>query len=428
MFTRAASVLPLCVSILAVVPLAGRSPATTHPPHVAAQASVPDTGLPVAAPDRVGLDSAVLAELTTVLRAAVTEGRAAGVVAMVARHGVVGYLQAEGVQDLSTGTPMSPASIFRIYSMTKAVTAVAVMQLQEQGRFRLSDPVATYLPEFGAVRVVSSGSDEARPPARPVTIEDLLLHTAGLSHRTSDLYRTLGVRSREDTLPTFVRRIAAAPLLEDPGTRFRYSEATTVLGRLVEVWSGQPFDVYLRTHVFDPLRMNDTGFVVPAASQARLTTVYRPDTRGALQPVELETPPFTERPALLEGSVGLVSTVPDFARFAQMLLGGGTLGGRRVLRADTVRRITANGLPKGLTRAGGQQGWGLANVSVLLADSAGPMPGRAGEYGWDGTADTIFWSDPSTGTLAQLFLQRSPANPDRLREQVKALVHRAIRP
>jgi CubicO group peptidase (beta-lactamase class C family) len=383
--------------------------------------------LPPAAPAAVGLDAAALDAATALLRQAVTDRQIAGAVAAVARHGKVGYLQAVGVQDLATGAPMTPRSLFRIYSMTKPVTAVAVMQLHEQGRFALTDPVSKYLPEFGEVHV-ETAAGERRPPARPITVEDLLLHTAGLSHRTSDLYRRLEVRSRADRLPTFVQKITRAPLMEDPHTRFRYSEATTVLGRLVEVWSGQPFDTYLAERVFAPLGMRDTGFWVRPEDRSRLATVYAPAPGGGLQPTEIEAVPFTDRPALIEGAVGLVSTVPDFLRFAQMLLNGGELGGTRLLRRETVARMTANGLPPDVQQArGGAYGWGLANVNVLLADSSGPFPGTAGEYGWDGTAGTIFWVDPARDTVIVLMTQSAPANPGGLRQRFKQSVERAMR-
>jgi CubicO group peptidase (beta-lactamase class C family) len=273
--------------------------------------------------------------------------------------------------------------------------------------------------------VVDEPGARARRPVRPITIEDLLLHTSGLSHRTSDLYRTLGVRSRTDTLQVFVGKIARAPLMEDPHTRFRYSEATTVLGRLVEVWSGQAFDVYLEERLFRPLGMTDTAFWVRPDDRPRLATVYGPAPGGGLVPVEAEAVPFTERPALLEGAVGLVSSVPDYLRFSQMLLGRGTLGGTRVLTAATVDRITSNGLPDDVLAArGGRMGWGLANVNVLL-DASGTDASR-GEYGWDGTAGTIFWVDPAKDTVIVLMTQSMPANPDSMRQRFKTIAQRAV--
>ena len=382
--------------------------------------------LPRVEPGAVGLAPDALAEATRLLERFVADGKIAGAVAAVARDGKVGYLTAVGAQDVATRAPMTPRSLFRIYSMTKAVTAAAVMQLHDEGRFRLDDPVSKYLPEFAEVRVVDAPGAAPRPPARPITVEDLLLHTSGLSHRTSELYRALAVRLRTDTLPEFVRKITRAPLMEDPHTRFRYSEATTVLGRLVEGWSGQPFDRYLTTRVLQPLGMSDTVFWVEGERVARLATVYGPGPDGRLAKVEPEAVPFTTKPALLEGAVGLVSSVPDFLRFSQMLLDGGTLGGVRVLKAETASRMVANGLaPDVLAARGGPRGWGLANVDVLVApDGTGA---HLGEYGWDGTAGTIFWNDPVAKTSIVLMTQSMPANPDRLRQQFKAVVQRAIR-
>src|SRR6478736_3881405 len=195
-----------------------------------------------ATPEAVGMSSERLQMATAVLRQAVADRRLAGGVAAVARHGKLVYLEPFGLQSLESKTPMSERSLFRIYSMTKAVTSVAVMMLVESRQLQLSDSAAQYLPEFKNVMVQDDASGSLRHPSRPITIRDLLLHTSGLSHRTSDLYRRLQVRSRSIGLPQFVVNITKAPLLEDPGTRFRYSEATTVLGRVIEVVSGQTFD------------------------------------------------------------------------------------------------------------------------------------------------------------------------------------------
>ena len=382
--------------------------------------------LPRVTPANAGLDPAVLGEATALLTQLVADRKIAGAVAAVARRGQIGYLQAVGVQDLSTRTPMTERSLFRIYSMTKPVTAVAVMMLFDEGKFRLDDPVERYLPEFAQAQVVDAPGAAPRQPARSITIEDLLLHTSGLSHRSSDLYRTLAVRSRADSLPEFIRKIVKAPLMEDPHTRFRYSEATTVLGRLVEVWSGQPFDVFLERRVFQPLGMTDTVFWVGPDRRGRLATVYGPGSDGGLAPVEMEALPFTERPRLLEGAVGLVSSVPDYLRFSQMLLDQGTAGSTRLLKAATAQRMTVNGLPGDVLKArGGRMGWGLGNVDVRM--EAGDTSASVGEYGWDGTGGTIFWIDPRTQTIVVLMTQSSPANPDGIRQKFKAIVQRAVR-
>ena len=377
---------------------------------------------PRSTPESVGLSSERLAEATKLLEQFVADRKIAGAVAAVARQGKIAYLQAVGVQDLATRAPMSERTLFRIYSMTKPVTAVAVMMLHDQGRFQLSDPVAKYLPEFDGVTVAGAADPSPRRPARPIIVEDLLLHTSGLSHRTSDVYRTLQVRSRDITLAKFIANIARAPLMEDPGRRFRYSEATTVLGRLVEIWSGKPFDVFLDEQIFRPLKMVDTVFVVDADRRPRLATVYAPDPSG-LAPTEIESVPFTERPALIEGAVGLVSTVPDYLRFSQMLLNRGELDGVRILKHETVARITSNGLPDPILKLrGGSMGWGLANVNVEM-DPASPL---RGEYGWDGTAGTIFWIHPARDMITILMTQSTPANPDRIRQKFKVLADAAV--
>jgi len=369
------------------------------------------------APASVGLAPAMLDEATALLKRVVDEKKIAGAVAAVARKGKLAYLEAVGVQDLETRAPMTERSLFRIYSMTKPVTAVAAMMLHEAGRFSLADPVSKYLPEFKDVNVLLPDGS-LRPPAREITVQDLLLHTSGFSHRTSELYRTAGVRVRSDTLPQFVRKITRAPLMADPGTRFRYSEGTTVLGRLVEIWSGKPFDAFLEERIFRPLGMTETAFWVRPEQRSRLAMVYQ-SARDGLTPFEIEPDlPFTERPMLLEGAVGLVSTVPDYLRFSQMLLDRGELNGTRILAARTVDMMTVNGLPDAVLKArGGARGWGLGNVDVAL---------DTGEYGWDGTAGTIFTIDPRHELITILMWQSVPADPDGLRARFKALVQRAL--
>jgi len=378
-------------------------------------------------PEAANLSPDALQAATDLLARYVSDGTIAGAVAAVSRNGQLGYLQAVGYQDLESGVPMTARSIFRIYSMSKPITAVAVMMLYEEGRFQLTDPVSRYLSEFEGVRVATGEGDETRPPTRPITIEDLLLHTSGLSHRTSPLYQEAGVRDRRDDLHTFVTKIVQPPLMEDPGTNFRYSEATTVLGRLVEIWSGQRFDTFLRERIFSPLGMFDTGFSVGPAQESRLTTVYRTAEDGSLAPFEIEEVPFTEEDVLLEGAVGLVSTVPDYLRFAQMLLNGGELNGVRLLEESTVAMMTRNGLTgSALESRGGAMGWGLANVNVVLDASRVDPPANLGEYGWNGSAGTVFWNDPVERTVIVLMTQSSPPLPGGLRERFKEAIHAAL--
>lgn len=380
--------------------------------------------LPRATPQSVGVSAERLSDATALLNQFVREKKTAGAVAAVARRGKLVYLESVGVQDLASQAPMTERSLFRIYSMTRAVTSVAVMMLYEQGKFQLDDPVAKYIPEFANVKVMLPDGT-TRPPARGITVRDLILHTSGLSPRGAELYQKEKVRAREYTMNQFIANLVRVPLMEDPGTRYRYSEGSSVLGRLVEVWSGQSFEAFLEQHIFRPLRMPDTRFWAETLEQrARLTTAYTPTTGGGLAPLEIETIPFTQRPTLIEGAVGLLSSTADYVRFSQMLLNKGELDGVRLLKTGTVESMTRNGLSDAVqsTRRGAY-GWGLGNVNILLR-----AEGRAsvGEYGWDGTAGTIFWVDPVKETVVVLMTQNSPADPDNLRERFKAIVDQAI--
>jgi CubicO group peptidase (beta-lactamase class C family) len=378
-------------------------------------------------PAAAGLSAMRLREATELLNRYVAEERIAGAVAAVARRGRIGYIEAVGVQDLQTRAPMTAQSLFRIYSMTRPVTAVAVMMLHEEGRFKLDDPVANFIPEFRSVVVAGEQGAPPRPAAKAITVRDLLLHTSGLNARTSEIYRREQVRTRTMTMAQFIANLVRVPLMDDPGTRYRYSEGTSVLGRLVEIWSGKPFEVFLEERIFRPLRMTDTMFwAATPQERARLTTAYGPAQAGGLTQVETETLPFTERPGLIEGAVGLLSTVPDYVRFAQMLLNKGELDGVRLLSAKTVETMTTNGLSEAVQKTrGGSMGWGLANVQVLLSQAAGD-PSSVGEYGWDGTAGTIFWVDPGKEMVTVLMTQSVPSNPDQIRQRFKAIVQSAI--
>lgn len=415
---RARAVCPIVVALL----LAAGAGLTAR----LAERQQRDDALPRATPEAAGMSSDRLQAVAAVLRQYVADGRIAGAVAGVARRGKVVYLESIGLRNRESKTPMTEASLFRVYSMTKAVTAVAVMMLVEGGTLRLADPVSKYLPEFRNVRVQESDGT-ARPPAREITIEDLLRHTSGLSHRTSELYRRLRVRSRAESLAQFITSITRAPLMEDPGTRFRYSEATTVLGRVVEVAAAKPFDAFVTDRILRPLGMNDTSWWVAPSAADRLVTVYQRGQDGALTPFEIEAVPFTQKPALMEGAVGLVSSAADFLRFGQMLLNRGTLGGARLLAPATVEAMTKNGLSAPLLQAkGGSVGWGLANVDVVVSPGSRGYLTAVGEYGWDGSAGTFFAVDPSRELVVTLMTQNVPANPDGLRQKFKAAVVESI--
>jgi len=399
---------PLCLALAA---LALSSTALTGAPPRLLRAT----------PEAAGMSSERLQEATALLRQAVANRTIAGAVAAVARHGKIVYLEPVGLQDLQTRVPMTEGSLFRIYSMTKAVTAVAVMMLQDEGKLKLSDPASRYLPAFKHVMVHEGGTGAARRPSRDITIQDLLLHTSGLSHRTSDLYQSLHVRSRAIGMAQFIDNITKAPLMEDPGRRFRYSEATTVLGGIVEAITSQPFDTFVATRILAPLGMSSTSFWVEGDARSRLTTVYQRDADGRLAPIEVEDVPFTQKPALIEGAVGLVSTAEDFIRFTQMLLNRGELDGVRLLKSETAAAMTVNALPDAVLAAKNPSvGWGLGNVDVVVGAGARGYLTSVGEYGWDGSIGTFFAVDPAQDLIVTLMTQNVPANPDQLRQRFKA--------
>ena len=393
--------------------------------------------LPRAIAEDVGMSTSRLALLDAVLRQHVQDGHVAGLVAGVVRHGKIVYLESMGWQDIEQASAMRDDSLFQVRSMTKPITSLAVMQLVEAGLLRLDDPVAAYIPSFTDVKVFESPDnpdDSAlRPPSRAISIEDLLLNVGGISHRFGALYRSRGVRSRSDTLEQFVEKVAAVPLMGDPGSVWIYSESTTILGRVVEIVSGQKFDAYLQQHVFSPLGMPDTGFYVPADKLDRLARLYRAPsgTDGLLLAPEMSVP-ITSNPALLEGSAGLVSTVPDYLRFLQSFLNSGELEGQRVLSPSLVAEMTRNHIPAQLLPIGLSPnnpmldlGWGYG-FSVVIDPSKSDYAVNMGEFGWNGSLGTFSWADPQSGTIAVLMLQIEPSNAYSLSAQFKALVAQAL--
>lgn len=387
-----------------------------------------------ATPESVGLSSERLALATEDLQKRIDGGDIAGVVAAVVRHGKLVYVEALGESDVEAHRPMEANALFRMYSMTRPITSLAAMILLEEEKFDLHDPISKYLPEFSDQRVFvdsdTPSMDATRARRGEITVEHLLLHTSGLGSRSSSIYRAENVRSRSISLEQMVANAARVPLFEDPGTRWRYGISTTILGRLVEIWSGMPLDDFLRERIFEPLRMTDTVFWVDPDRAPRLATVYRPSPEGKLGPVVLEDVPFTERPALLEGGVGLVSSTMDFLRFSQMFLQGGELDGHRVLRPETVAMMTVNRVPDALMPIGFSRpmlgtGWSLG-FCVVMDKSDYAYTVSDGEFWWDGSAGTRFWIDPELDMITIVNAQVSPARGGGFREAFKTLVYDAI--
>ena len=390
--------------------------------------------LPEASPESVGLSSARLVRATDDLQKRIDAGDIAGVVAAVVRNGKLVYFEALGKSDLESHRPMERNALFRMYSMTRPITSLAAMILWEEEKFQLDDPISKYLPEFESQRVFVDASapsmDATRERAGEITVEHLLLHTSGLGSRASSIYRAENVRARAIPLTQMVGNAARVPLFEDPGTRWRYGISTTILGRLIEVWSGERLDVFLHERIFEPLGMTDTVFWVDPERAPRLATVYRPSPEGELEPVELEDVPFTQRPVLLEGGVGLVSSTMDFLRFSQMFQEGGELDGNRVLRPETVAMMTVNRVPDALLPLGFGRpmlgtGWSLG-FCVVMDRSEYAYPVSDGEFWWDGSAGTRFWIDPELDMVTIVNAQVSPARGRGFREAFKTLVYEAI--
>jgi len=390
--------------------------------------------LPTGTPESVGLSSAQLERVTAGLQAHIDAGHIAGVVGAVVRDGRLVYLEALGQSDIEAARPMPEDAIFRLYSMARSMTSLGAMILWEEGAFQLDDPISRYLPQFASQRVFAdAGSpDMDRTQSRngDITVEHLLLHTSGLGSRSSRIYRAEGVRLRSISVEQMVDNAARTPLFEDPGTNWRYGISTTILGRLIEVWSGQPLEDFLQERVFGPLGMTDTGFWVEPEHADRLATVYRPSREGDLRPYQIEEIPFTERPALIEGGVGLVASTMDFLRFSQMFLNGGELDGNRVLQPETVAMMTVNRIPDALLPIGfGRptlgQGWGLGFSIVMDASQYG-YPVNDGDFWWDGSAGTRFWIDPTENMVTIVMAQVSPAGGRGFREEFKTGVYEAI--
>jgi CubicO group peptidase (beta-lactamase class C family) len=404
--------------------------------HWRASVTAPEAGgvieLAFAAPAEVGLCPERLQRLLAVLQADIDRGRLPGAVALVARRGKVALFESLGRQDPAAGSPMTRDSIFRIYSMTKPVVSVAVMMLLEQGRLLLSDPVARHLPEFAnqKVAVERGGQVTLADVQRPATVQDLLRHTAGLTYEflgNADVqrqYAKVQMGSRERSNADFSRVLAGLPLMYQPGSVWEYSRATDVLGRLVEVLSGQTLGEYLRRNIFVPLGMHDTGFSVDPAHHSRIAEPFAHDPDGGV-PMRVLEP---RRAAAMEsGGGGLLSTALDYARFLQFMRNRGELDGVRLLGSRTVDFMTADHL--GAIPVTGEvlppgYGFGLG-FAVRTATGVASVPGSKGLYYWGGIAGTTFFVDPAEDLYAVLMIQ-APNQRDHYRPLFRSLVYAAL--
>ena len=404
-------------------------------------------------PADVGLDPARLERIDRHFAKYVDDGRLAGWLATVSRHGKLAHVSSYGQRDAEAGLPVTSDTIWRIYSMSKPITSVAAMILYEEGAFQLTDPVSTFIPSFADVRVFTGGSDlrpVTVPAVEPVRIWHLLTHTSGLtygfhrSHPVDAMYRERGFEwgtPRKTDLAACCDMWAELPLLFQPGAEWNYSVATDVLGRVVEVASGMSLDQFLQERIFGPLGMTETGFWLDEAERDRLAVLYTlgPERKA----VRLDSMGYVadHRPTFLGGGVGLVSTAADYGRFMSMLLAvpgspAGSLDGVAVLSARTVAYMTRNHLPTGADlEAFGRPlfaetpfrgvGFGLG-FSVLIDSAAAKVDGSAGESAWGGAASTAFFVDQATGLTVSFFTQLLPSSAHPIRSQLRQLVYQAV--
>jgi len=408
-------------------------------------------GLPIAEPEQVGISSQRLQRIAPVMKAYVDNGRAPGVLTAIARHGKVVHAQAQGFADQEAARPLNTDSIFRIYSMTKPVTAVALMLLYEEGKVFLDDPVADYLPEFSNMMVHTEAG--LVPAENAITLRHLLMHTSGLTYSmipnvpaVSALYEAAQLneaRSRlaQRNLAQHVQTLAEFPLIAQPGTAWHYCEGVSVVARVIEVISGQGYGDFIAQRIFAPLAMVDTGYSVAPEHTSRLTALYEQ------QPATAEGAPtgfmhtqgyggdYRLAPALEAGGAGLLSTAADYLRFAQMLLNAGELDGTRLLSPSSVKLIVSNQLgPEfgdqplaSLAPKYKGVGFGLCGYVVTDAIARGGS-GSKGEYGWSGWASTRFWIDPQEGLIGLVFTQLIP-QPDQvfdLAERMHQMTYQAL--
>jgi CubicO group peptidase (beta-lactamase class C family) len=388
--------------------------------------------LPHATPEDIGLSTAGLARLGSVMRAEIERGRVPGAVALVARRGRLACFESFGRRDPAQAEPMAKDSIFRIYSMTKPIVSVAAMMLWEEGRFLLNDPIGKFLPELGErkVALVRGAETELVDAERPITIQDLLRHTSGLTYEfrgsgpVHKMYTAERIYSRNQSNADQVASLGKLPLLHQPGTKWEYSRSTDVLGRLIEVLSGLTLGEYLQRRLFAPLGMIDTAFYVPVQEHGRLAEAFAkdPDTGAGVQLINVHDAPKFE-----SGGGGLVSTAGDYARFLQMMLNRGKMDGMRFLSRKTIELMTADhlgpmtGAPDLLLPG---YGFGLG-VAVRLEPGIAHVPGSVGQYFWGGLAGTTFWVDPAEELFAIMLIQ-GPGQRDYFRNLFRDLVYAAF--
>lgn len=389
--------------------------------------------LPEARPESLGLSRTRLQKVSDAFKRDIDKGNLPGITVMVARRGQVGWFEALGKQDGAGSRPMALDSIFRIFSMTKPIVSVGIMQLVEDGEVLLDDPLQKFIPEFAdqMVGVETAGKLELVPPKRPITLQDLLRHTSGITYDhignglVQQMYQQSKLRSRKITNAEHASLVAGMPLMCQPGAEWNYSRSTDILGRVLEVVSGKSLGALLTEKILTPLRMAETEFHAQAENIDRLAEPFATDPWTG-EKVKLFD--MLEQPVMESGGGGLVSTTMDYARFCQMLLNGGTLDGNRIIGRKTLQLMTSNHLAPGvkaespLLPPGHSFGLGFA---VRTHDGLAPISGSAGQFFWSGIGGTFFWIDPKEELFA-VFMSQAPGQRDYTRNLVRNLVNAAL--
>jgi CubicO group peptidase (beta-lactamase class C family) len=411
-------------------------------------------------PEQLGLSSERLGRVSTWLAEQIDQQRLAGASIQIGRRGSIAFEEAVGWADVERKTAFSLDTIVRIYSMTKPITTVAAMMLYEAGCFQLDHPVGRYIPAFKNTPVWTGGDvSNIEAQASPMTVKQLMTHTSGLtygfmnSNVIDQAYRERGFEARHgDSLETWVNKLAEVPLLCQPGSQWNYSVSTDVLGRLVEIWSGQSLADFFAEHIFKPLGMTDSGFSVPESEIARFCSMYGP-TNGAVlggalaSPFEdrapgikrlddMTTSAYRDVPAYLSGGGGLVSTLADYGRFCSTLLGGGALEGNRILSPKTLEFMRLNQLPENRDMAAmGQPIWSETTYegigfgigwAVVIDPATANIVTSAGEHHWGGAASTFFWIDPIEDLYVVFLTQLMPSSTYPLRRELRARVYQSL--
>ena len=400
----------------------------------------------VTRPEDVGLCSKRLARIDGWMDRLIADKKLAGLTTMVMRRGRIAQFRSVGIANVATGTKMDADTIVRIYSMTKPLASTALMMLYEEGRFQLDDPISRFIPAFANQRVCVGGSRgklETVPAERDINFRDLLSHTSGLTYAFMEatpvdaLYRDRKIDFQTDgtNLKDLVERLAALPLLHHPGTQWNYSVATDVVGYLVEVISGQPFETFLRERVIGPLGMVDTDFFVPEAKAGRFAANYTLDPKIGLKVIDDPAKSRYMRPRTVNsGGGGLVSTAGDYMRFCRFMLNKGELDGVRLLGRKTVELMTSNHLKGDMGDMGQARfsestytgiGFGLG-FSVMIDPAKALIVGTPGEYAWGGAASTAFWCDPAEDMAVVMLTQLMPSSTLPIRRELRVLTYQAV--